>query len=313
MSVTDTPGVRAGASRPVRPPVPPQGGGAGSQPRGMPSRAEIERRRAAEAAAREKSEANRRKAKWLIAIVLLCLCCVMAYFISRFIASFFVVGEVNVDGESPYSAADIISAAGINDGDKLYRLDKKAVEESITENLPYISSAKVKIVLPSFVYITVESEKAVMYTEIAGEFYALSGSMRVLERGDKPEKFAAAGLLYVTLPKTGNAVVGMPLTLADGSDTAYIAKLEAAIAESELSGRVTKLFLDERFNTVMTVDGRYRVIFGSDADAPQKALAASRVIKECAYPADVTAIIDVSDPSAVVAVRREGIDLNGKN
>ena len=306
MSVNDTSAARRDAGRQMRP----------APPRVPQSHIEFEKRRAAERAEFEKRErqlSNRRKAKWLIAIVLLCLCCVMAYFISKFFASFFVVGEISIEGSSPYSNSEIISAAGIGKDDKLYRLDKKAAEKAITENLPYISSASISIKLPSYVHITVRSEKAVMYTEIAGEYYALSDTVRVLERADKPDRFAAAGILYVTLPKTGSAVVGMPLTLADGTDTAYIAKLEAAIADSELAGRVTKLFIDERFNTVLTVDGRYRVIFGSDADAPQKALAASRVIAECAYPPDVTAIIDVSDPSAVVTVKRDGLDLTSKN
>ena len=310
-AVPVTAGTAPGAARPAVRRVP------GERPAAPQSeaerRAEAERRRMAAAREHAKKRERRRKAKWLLIAALLCLSCVLIYVISRFLGSFFIVGEINVEGESPYSADELIAASGISWNDKLYRTDKKAAEESISAKLPYISSVSVKIKLPSFVYSTVSSYKAVMYACIAGDYYALSGDMRVLERADKPDRFEAAGLMCVTLPQVGNAVVGTQLTLADGTDPGYIGRLVDVISGSELAGRVTKLFIDERFNTVLTVDGKYRVRFGSDAGAANKALAAARVIDECGYDADATAVIDVSDPAVVVAVKREGLDLTSKS
>ena len=134
-----------------------------------------------------------------------------------------------------------------------------------------------------------------------------------LERSDSPEKFVAAGLVYAELPEVASAVVGLPLALADGTDPVYIGEFVDAIADSELKGRISKIFLDERFNIVLSVDGRFRVKFGSDSDAGVKALAASRVIAEQELPEGGTAVIDVSDPSAVIAVVREELDLSKKN
>lgn len=256
---------------------------------------------------------RRRRAKWLLIIALLGFCCVLIYTISRFIGSFFIVGEIDIEGDSPYSAEEIIKASGISYGDKLYRADKKEAEKGISESLPYICEVSVKTKLPSYVYITVKSEQAMMFTGISGGYYAVSSSMKVLERADSPEKFISAGLIYAELPEVSHAVVGLPLALADGADPMYIGKFVVSLEQSELGGRISKLFLDERFNTVVTVDGRFRVKFGSDSDAEAKALAAVRVIEKQDYMPDENAVIDVSDPSAVVAVKREGMDLSKKS
>ena len=71
--------------------------------------------------------------------------------------------------------------------------------------------------------------------------------------------------------------------------------------------------MDERFDTVMSVDGRFRVRFGSDADVATKALAAARVIADGDLGDSGTVVIDVSDPSAIVTVRRDGLDLATKD
>ncbi len=281
--------------------------------RAQRARAEDERVRAQRAREYAAKRERRRKAKWLLIIALLCLSCVLIYIISRFIGSFFVVGEIRLEGDSPYSAEEIIAASGISYGDKLYKTDKKAAVKGISEGLPYIRDVSVKIKLPSYVYITVTSEQAVIYTAISGGYYSVSSSMKVLERSDSPDKFISAGLVYTELPEVGSAVVGRKLTLADGTDPEYIGKFIDTLLESELKGRISKLFLDERFNIVMSVDQRFRVKFGSDADAAAKAFAASHVMAKQNYLPEETAVIDVSDPSAVIAVRREGMDLSKKS
>lgn len=276
--------------------------------------AEAKRRAAAEEHARKRE--RRRKAKWLLTAMLLLFSFVLMYVISRFIGSFFVVGEINISGDSPYTPQQIIAASGMSIGDSLYRADGSAAEEAISEILPYISSVEVKIKLPSTVYITVESQSAVMYAEIAGEYYALSGDMRVLERSGSADGFDSRGLLHITLPPVGSALVGSYLTLTGGGDPAYIGELAAVLAESELSGRIERLFLDERFDIILSVDGKYRIRFGSDQNAADKALAAARVIEACGdkYDGDGNmAEIDVSDPASVVVVSRAALDLTKKS
>ncbi len=275
--------------------------------------AEAKRRAAAEAHARRRE--RRRKAKWLLTAMLLLFSFVLIYVISRFIGSFFIVGEIIISGDSPYTPQQIIDASGMSIGDSLYRADGRSAEEAISNNLPYILSVDVKIKLPSSVYITVESQSAVMYAEIAGEYYALSGDMRVLERSVSADEFISRGLLYITLPPVGNAVVGSRLTLSNGWDPAYIGEIAEVLENSELSGRIDRLFLDERFNIILSVDGRYRICFGSDQNAADKALAAARVIE--AYgdkfgSADLRAEIDVSDPASVVVINREVLDITQK-
>lgn len=301
----DADGVRYGRPRT------PSGAGGRSE---AELRAEAEAKRRAAAQEHAKRRERRRKAKWLLTAMLLMFSFVLIYVISRFIGSFFVVSEISISGDSPYTAQEIIDASGMSIGDSLYRADRHAAEAAISERLPYLSSVKVKIKLPSSVFITVESQSAMIYAEIAGEYYAFSDDMRVLERADSAEEFGSRGLLRVTLPPVGSALVGSYLTLPGGGDPAYIGELAAALEASELAGRIDTLFLDERFNIILSVDGRYRIRFGSDQNAADKALAAARVIE--ARGGTVSdggmAEIDVSDPASVVVVRRELLDLTLK-
>ena len=105
-AVPVTAGTAPGAARPAVRRVP------GERPAAPQSeaerRAEAERRRMAAAREHAKKRERRRKAKWLLIAALLCLSCVLIYVISRFLGSFFIVGEINVEGESPYSADEII-------------------------------------------------------------------------------------------------------------------------------------------------------------------------------------------------------------
>ena len=293
--------------------TPPPRRAVGAATDGAEKRAADEKRRADTARANARLRERRRKAKWLLVFALLCFSLILIYVISRFLGSFFVVGEVKISGDSPYTDSEIISAAGISFGDRLYRTDKKTAVRNITEKLPYIESVSIRIKLPSFVYITVSSERAAFYARISGSYYAVSGKMKVLERADTADRFEADGLLCIELPPVGSAVVGAELTLADGTDPGYIGTFVSAIEESELSGRISRLFMDERFDTVMSVDGRFRVRFGSDADVATKALAAARVIADGDLGDSWTVVIDVSDPSAIVTVRRDGLDLATKD
>lgn len=68
----------------------------------------------------------------------------------------FNISEIRVSGESDiYSAEEIVSASGINQGDNLLRLDSEECEKMILDKLLYVETAEISKKFPSSIEIKV--------------------------------------------------------------------------------------------------------------------------------------------------------------
>ena len=88
-----------------------------------------------------------------IAFLLVCLSLIMAMSI------FFRVGEIQVEGNSTYTAEEIIEASGIDTGDNLFFINQIFMGSRLTDRLPYLQTATIARVLPNKVVITVTESK----------------------------------------------------------------------------------------------------------------------------------------------------------
>jgi cell division protein FtsQ len=225
-----------------------------------------------------------------LAVALLLL---LAYPIAKLVASKLVISDVEIIGTTLYTADELLDASGLEMGDGLPLFDKSGVEEMTALTLPYIESCKVNVEFPNKLIYEINEAEAVVYTSVAGEYYALSESLRVLERSDTEETFS--GLVYVELPSTLSAVVGENLILDENVSTEYITEFLSLLGESKLEGRVNRIFLEEKFNIVFTVDGRFKVKFGSPKQHTLKFEIVSKLIEENQGKTEY-ATIDVTIP-----------------
>lgn len=256
----------------------------------------------------DENKERRRKAKIMLIVLGILLAVVLAYPIVSLFRDRLVINDVWVEGDSPYTAEELMSAAGMKLGDGLYAQSKSQAATKILENLPYLNTCSISIELPDKLVIKVTSSTATMYTKIAGEYYALSPSLRVLERSDTPDKFKAKGLVFTDLPRTSRAVVGSDLVLAGGKDSEYIVNFIKTIDASPLAGKITRLFLDDKFDIVATVSGAYRIKFGSNGDAVLKVMAAARIIESDDFGNKGAAVIDVTVPTLACARYEQNFD-----
>ncbi|MCQ2353647.1 MAG: FtsQ-type POTRA domain-containing protein [Clostridia bacterium] len=249
----------------------------------------------------DESTERRQKAKIMLVVFGVLLAVLLIYPIAQFCRSKLIINDVWVEGESPYTAEEMMSAAGLKLGDLLYSQNKSKAAELMLQNLPYLDTCKVIRKLPDKLVIKVTSSQALMYAKIAGEYYALSSELRVLERSESAADFIAEGLIYTDLPKTSRAVVGSRLILADDADAEYIKDFIKIIVSSNLEEKVTRLFFDEKFDIVATVSGKYRIRFGSPGDATLKVMTAARIIESEDFGSQNYAVIDVSIPTLASA------------
>ena len=253
---------------------------------------------------------RRQKAKILIACLVIALVLLMLYPLARFAMSQLVISEVMIEGNTLYSTDELLIASGLGIGNRLPMFSSDNAEEKILAGMPYIRTCSVSVKLPNILIIKVEEERAVACTELLGQYYALSADMKILERADAPERFS--DLLYIELPFAKRAVVGETLVFEGGENGNYIRNFLDLLSESELKGKVSKVYFDKKFDIVASVDGKYRVLFGSPSDMKMKIAAVAKIIEENADNCGTSAIIDVRVVDIAGIVLDADIDPNAR-
>lgn len=248
---------------------------------------------------------RREKAKILIACLVVGLVLLLLYPLINFTMSQLVVEDVIVEGGS-YTAEELLEAGGISLGTRLPMFSAEDAETRILSSKPYIKSCNISVKLPNTVVIVIEEDRAVASTEIFGEYYALSGDMKVLERSSDPEAFKE--LIYIELPFAKRAVVGEKLMFEDGENGEYIINFLALLDETELGGRIGRIYFDRKFDIVASVDGKFRVLFGSPSDMKLKLAAVEKMIEENSDKCGDSGIIDVRVVEIAGIVLDAGID-----
>jgi cell division protein FtsQ len=170
-------------------------------------------------------------------------------------SSVFGVRKVVVRGTHALTAAQIETAASIEHGTPLVRLDTSAVTRRV-EKLPEVESAQVSTSFPSTVVITVEERVAVGYVRRSGHAVLVDGS----------------GVQYRSL---ATAPRGLPRFVVGSGTSARAVGAAIATVAAALPGSVRKQVtsieaLDADSITLVLTRGRV-VQWGSAARTPQKA------------------------------------------
>ncbi len=202
---------------------------------------------------------RREKAKLLMVCVGIALVLLLIIPAVKLAMNYLVIGEIRVEGSSLYSGTELLEAVELEVGDGLPILKASKAEEKIMNNLSYLQSCEISFELPNVLIFRLVDEAPALYAEIDGEYYVLTSSLRVLERTD--DENILSDLLYVELPRVDRAMVGEEIVL-EGTNTDYIAEFFRLVNESDLKGRLGKVYFDKKFDIVASVDGKFRVLFG---------------------------------------------------
>lgn len=234
---------------------------------------------------------RREKAKILMICLGIALVLLLLWPMARFAASHLVVEDVRIEGSSVYGIDQILEAAGFDRGDNLPIFKAKNIEGALKESLPYLKSCNVSFALPGTVIITLNDEMPAFCAEIFGEYYAVSADLRVLERTDDRDTFSK--LIYIELPLVSRAVVGEKIEFADGDDCDHITEFITLLSQSELNGRIEKVYFDKKFDIVACVDSEFRVMFGSPSEMKLKIATVAKMISDNAEKCETGGIVDV--------------------
>ena len=203
---------------------------------------------------------------------------------------FFKVTEIEAVGLTRYAEEDILAASGVEMGDRLFSFRSKAVKERIVGRYPFIRSVEVTRVLPNRVELTVTEDGAVFYANVFGEYYLLSGDLRVLGKtGEAPLE-----LVQLKLPLIHQAVAGAPLKFMTEKNERYVREAISDMLASPMAERIDSIDLRDKYNLTMVADGRYKLVIGAVNEVRLRLRLAEKVLEDTMFQTGNKAVVDLS-------------------
>ena len=222
---------------------------------------------------------------------------------------FFRAKNISVEGCTVYDAEQVLAECGITDRDNLFFIDEEELDRHLTLRFPYIERVTIKRVLPTTLILQIEEDKPAYLTEIHGDCFLLSESLRVLRQGRTMEEAGDGidGLCRITLPTVTYAVVGRELGFVRDSTYSYMLDFLAVLHSSRYADQIDEVVAQSKFRISVYLGGRrYKVVFGSAEDAEEKLTFFTNILEQ-KFPPEAYAIVDVSDVDRAFVSIRDGI------
>ena len=129
--------------------------------------------------------------------------------IATALALFFKVDQVEVSGNGRYSTEEIIEASGVTVGENLFFLNKYEAAARITQELPYVESAKIGRRLPNTLCIQVEECERALAAEDKGELWLMCYNGKIADTAPVEDRDNYTVLTGLTLqePTIGQMAV----------------------------------------------------------------------------------------------------------
>lgn len=186
------------------------------------------------------------------------LACVVLIFL---VSIFLQVGTIEVTGNSHYTANEIIQAAGIEEGDNLFFVNRFSAVSGIMAKLPYVESVEIATQLPGTVIIEITESQALAWVELEGQRWVLDRSCKVLTQADRNETSELIRVIGVTPvnPSVNN-------TLEHSGDADVVTTLSEILDQVQrrgMAGTVDYVDVTDISAPVISVEGRFAVQFGS--------------------------------------------------
>ncbi len=206
----------------------------------------------------------------------------------------FRVKKILVEGNSFYSADQIIQSSGIEVGEELLALDMNAVIEKILQECPRIDSISISSESITSIRITVKEkdDKGTMYAAFNGKYVAFDSNFTVLEQTWNKEDFSS--FIEVKLPQIAALSVGGKIHFANAdTNMDYVKELLEKLDDEGILSSVTYIDFSQKFQVSYVMDGTCRVKLGKVGDLDTKLMLVEEILSAKGN-LDTYAIVDVS-------------------
>lgn len=257
------------------------------------------------------------------------------YYVVLFGVLFFILAAVlsttvlfntekfEIKGSTKYGESEIIQLSGVTMGQNLITMDKRAVEQTLLQKLPYVDKVQVSVQLPNTLKITVTEAVAVANVEHDGRYYLISTNGRVMDAEQKkPDKnyitiygfdaeYASSGD-FLTPASEGSRnmlakLLNMVKTYAqiDTNDNDAIEKYSIlftmleAINQSELKSKIKSVDISNIYGITVNYDNKLTLRLGNINEVDLKLIIAQKLINSGEFKGEKGELIlsDISESS----------------
>jgi len=257
-----------------------------------------EQRRAKHAAAAPKREQQQEKRRggisieWIYRVLMLVAVVAAVMCVSTL---FFRVRTVTVSGADHYLPESVATSARIPLGERLFYVDRKAAQQRIREQMPYVDTVKIRIRLPDQLEIRITECEPLAAVEYKGVHYIIDDDRKLLEYLPAPSE---QSLLQITGLTPQEPTLGKTLATGDTiRDNSLQTILDYLDTIAQL-GTVDTIDITRSYNVTVRLADRFTLSLGDTTQMDRKLLVLDEVLSR--LEPEVTGVIDLSDPEQVV-------------
>lgn len=215
--------------------------------------------------AKKKHKKIFRRINYILLSIVLCF-----IFVVTCMALFLKIENIEVYGNNRYKMEQIIESSGITVGQNLYAINKKTARSAIMTDYPYIDSVTIRRKLPATLTFRVTEELPKYYTEICGEYFILSDTLRVLERCDELVMDEEQPLVKLLMSDINSAVVGEQITFDKVLTFEYLLDFIQALKGHDVTKHITEIDLSRKYNIYVMYQDRFEIYLGDSTDMDMK-------------------------------------------
>ena len=178
---------------------------------------------------------------------------------------FFRVKIVNITGAHRYSDEEILSVAGVSDGQNMFLMNKYRMAEKLLDRLPYLEDAHISRDLPDT--LKIDLKECVIPLAVAQDeaCWLVSPSGRIVDRldADAAKQYAQITGCPILSPSVGTKIA-LPSDYA--AQERSLIGLLTALDAAQMLDDVDGIRLDKHDCLLMDYGGRFTVKFPLDAN-----------------------------------------------
>ena len=194
------------------------------------------------------------------------------------VAIFFKVNTIEIQGNTVYSADQIIEASQIQQGDNLLTVNKALAVGNIKAALPYVEDVSIARSLPDGIIIQVrESVVSFAVMTDTNACWLVGPSGKALERIDASLQEQYPQIIGVTL---NNPTAGQTVTAVNQSALDAVLSLFSELDGTGILEHTASVNVEKEYDIVLQYDDRYEIDLGSTDRLDYKVQYLQAILKE---------------------------------
>lgn len=255
--------------------------------------------------------------------------CFIAVLLVGFLVLVIRIDSIEIRGDvTLFNESEIVEASELSVGGALYSKPAFVIKNSIRKNLPMAEKVSVrKNIFTRRVTIKVEFSEYKFVVQSGDKFYAVDSDLTVTDIRDSKLEFVALGARVMTLPQIETPELGKSLIFSstvdirdengrliqkgdDVSKYSFVTELLSFLSKSGYIERTDAVFLDEKFNIRLIMDGRYLVYIGRCESLETKFEVIDGIIDEGSTSYGKCVVINVQNPALASARVENDLDFS---